>query len=306
LEKVRYLERYAISLYSNSHNIFVVMDERRYVMMRLLTGCDSAEVEVYLERNYMETAMFSGNIARCGIENNGVDRRAGDYYGCFSDRGLQGIIAFYNLGNVVAHFEAAAAVDDFAEIMHQRRFEFLVGLKKIVEPLSLALRPNKEMLGCEESYFFVNQAMKAYSQTALHQIVDVEAVDRSIALSFIVEAYRHGFQRRFNQEMAVKLIEDRGPGEDFVLGVVHNEPVAQAVIQVVTGRIAQIGGVYTNAHHRAKGYCKTLVAELCRRIFEAGKIPTLMVRKDNIPAVKAYHALGFTCYDEYLITKFKV
>ncbi|MBP2638171.1 MAG: FR47-like protein [Firmicutes bacterium] len=275
-------------------------------MMRLLTGCDISEVEVYLERNHMETVFFSGNLARCGIENDGVNRRAGDYYGYFSECGLQGIAAFYNLGNVVTHFEAAAAVDHFAEIMRQRRFEFFVGLKKMVEPLSLALQPHKEILGCEESYFYVNQALQPNSTACLHQIADVADIEQETVLSFIVEAYRQGFQRRFNREMAVKLIEERGPEEDFVFFLINGEPVAQAIIQVVTGRLAQIGGVYTREEYRGKGYCKALVAELCRRIFTAGRIPALLVRQNNIPALKAYHALGFTYYDEYLITKFRV
>lgn len=275
-------------------------------MMRLLTSYDIPEVEVYLERNHMETVFFSGNLARCGIENDGVNRRAGDYYGYFSESGLQGIAAFYNLGNVVAHFENAAAVEHFAEIMRQRRFEFFVGLKKMVEPLSLALQPHKEILGCEESYFYVNQALQPYSLDCMHRIADVEDLEQETALSFVVEAYRQGFQRRFNREMAVKLIKERGPAEDFVFLLINDEPVAQALIQVVTGRIAQIGGVYTREEYRGRGYCKALVAELCRRIFTAGRIPTLLVRQNNFPALKAYQALGFTYYDEYLIAKFRI
>ena len=275
-------------------------------MMRLLTGYDIPEVEVYLERNHMETVFFSGNLARCGIENDGVNRRAGDYYGYFSESGLQGIAAFYNLGNVVVHYEAAEVVEHFAEIMRQRRFEFFVGLKKMVEPLSLALQPYKEILSCEESYFYVNQAPQPYSLDCLHQIADMAAIERESALAFIVETYRQGFQRRFNREMAAKLIEERGPEEDFLFLLINDEPVAQAIIQVVTGRLAQIGGVYTREEYRGRGYCKALVAELCRRICTAGRIPTLLVRQNNIPALKAYHGLGFTYYDEYLITKFRI
>lgn len=275
-------------------------------MIRLLTNCDTSEVNVYLERNYMETVLFTGNIARCGITNDGVNRRAGDYYGYFSEGRLQGILAFYNLGNVTVHFEAEAAIASFAEIIKQRRFEMLVGLKKMVEPLCLALKPAKSVLGCEESYFFVNHSRKPYALTFAHQIADVEAVDQSIALSFIVEAYRQGFRRRFNQELAVKLINEREIAEAFVFLLIDKVPVAQAGIQVVTGRIAQIGGVYTNEHHRGKGYCKALVAELCRRIHTVGKIPTLMVKKNNTPAIRAYLSLGFTYGDEYQIAKFRV
>lgn len=41
--------------------------------------------------------------------------------------------------------------------------------------------------------------------------------------------------------------------------------------------------------------------EICRRIIAKGKLPTLSVKKHNIPAVRAYTALGFENYDDYLI-----
>ena len=275
-------------------------------MIRLLTGGDTPEVNAYLERNYMETAVISGNLARCGIDNDRMSRRAGDYYGYFSAGRLQGILVLFNLGSVVPHFETTAAIGSFVEIMRRRRFEVLVGMKRIVEPLCLALDTYKRVRDCEDSYYLVNYEKKPNPSTCLHQIAAVEAVDRSMALTFIVEAYRQGFKRRFNQELAIKLIEDRGPEEALLFLLVNKVPVAQAIIQVVTGRINQIGGVYTSEHSRGKGYCKALVAELCQRIQCAGKIPTLMVRKDNSPAVRAYQAVGFTYYDEYVIVKFSV
>lgn len=273
-------------------------------MIRLLTSGDLPAVNAYLERNYMETAFLSGNLARYGIENDRLSRRAGDYYGFFSNNGLQGMLTFYNLGSVVPHFETTAAIQSFVILLRQRKFEVLVGMKKIVEPLSLVLNQYKQIQDRDDSYYFVNYARKPFSLSAVHQIADVETLRQSLALNFVVEAYREGFKRRFNSELAARLIEDRGPEEAFIFLLVDGMPAAQAMIQVTTGRIGQIGGVYTSESNRGKGYCKALVAELCRRIHSLGKIPTLMVRKDNSPAIRAYQALGFTCYDEYLIVKY--
>ena len=79
--------------------------------------------------------------------------------------------------------------------------------------------------------------------------------------------------------------------------------VAQAGIQTYTPKINQIGSVYTPEEERGKGYAKAIVSEICKRIIERGKMPTLMVNKDNTPAVRAYNALGFEHYDDYLIVK---
>lgn len=275
-------------------------------MIRLLTGGDMPAVNAYLERNYMETAIFSGNLAKCGIDNDRMSRRAGDYYGYFSEGSLHGILVLYNLGSVIPHFETAAAIAGFVEIMRQRRFEVLAGMKKIVEPLCQVLNSYKKMSDYEDSYYLVNHVTKPYSLSCLHQIAAVEAVDRELALTFIVEAYRQGFKRRFNRDMAAKLIDDRGPEETLNFLLINNVPVAQAIIQVATGRVSQIGGVYTSEQSRGRGYCKALVSELCRRIHAAGKTPALMVRKDNSAAVRAYQAVGFTYYDDYIIVKFVV
>ncbi|SDF56538.1 GNAT family N-acetyltransferase [Sporomusa acidovorans] len=273
-------------------------------MIRLLTSDDLPAVDAYLERNYMETAFLSGNLSRYGIENDRLSRRTGDYYGFFANSELQGMLTFYNLGSVVPHFETTAAIRDFVMLLRQRKFEVLVGMKKIVEPLSLALNQYKQIQDRDDSYYFVNYAGKPFSLPDAHQIADVETIRQSLALNFVVEAYREGFKRRFNSELAARLIEDRGQEEAFIFLLVDGMPAAQAMIQVTTGRIGQIGGVYTSESSRGKGYCKALVAELCRRIYSLGKIPTLMVRKDNSPAIRAYQALGFTYYDEYLIVKY--
>jgi predicted GNAT family acetyltransferase len=179
-------------------------------------------------------------------------------------------------------------------------------MKRVLEPLCKALSRYKRILDCEDSFYFVNYDIKPHTLSCVHRIADVEAVNQPTALAFIVEAYRQGFKRRFNQELAIKLIEDRAHEEAFIFLLINGVPAAQAMIQVATNQISQIGGVYTNESCRGKGYCKALVGELCRRIHSVGKIPTLMVRKDNSPAVRAYQAVGFTYYDEYVIVKFSV
>ncbi len=275
-------------------------------MIKLLTSGDISAVNAYLERNYMETALLSGNLDRCGIENDRMSRRSGDYYGYFDGGRLQGILAFFNLGSVFPHFEVPGAVSGFADIMRLRRFEVLAGMKRIVEPLCQALDQDKKILAYEESYYLVNYELKPYVLSYPRQIADVDTVDPALALTFIVEAYRQGFYRRFNRELAAKLIENSSPGEEFVFLMSEDVPKAQAAIQVAASRVNQIGGVYTSESSRGQGYCKALVSELCRRSKVDGKVPVLMVRKENIPAVRAYEAIGFTYFGDYLIVKFAV
>ena len=81
--------------------------------------------------------------------------------------------------------------------------------------------------------------------------------------------------------------------------------VSHAKIQAYTNTIGQVGAVYTEEEERGKGYGKAVVSEICRRIIARNKIPTLIVRKNNVPAVKAYTALGFEKFDDYLLIKLR-
>lgn len=276
-------------------------------MIRLLTGDDIYEVKKYLERNYLETVLLNGNFERCGIDNDKTSRRGGDYYGYFEEGRLTAILTFFNWGSVIPHFESPRAVHGFAELMCQRRFEVMAGMKHIIEPIKQALGHHKRVLDYEDSYCFINlNRDKASNLSCTGQIAEAGEVERTAALRFVVEAYRQGFMRRFNTELAAKLIDDRGPEEDHIFLLVDGEPKAQAAIQVTTDRINQIGGVYTSQDCRGKGYCKVLVAELCRRIRSYGKLPVLMVRKDNLPAIKSYQSIGFTYLNDYSVVKFLI
>ncbi|MCY6356072.1 GNAT family N-acetyltransferase [Clostridium sp. ZS2-4] len=119
------------------------------------------------------------------------------------------------------------------------------------------------------------------------------------------EANLKGFARKIDTEEASKMLCEKSEEEDWLFLIKDKKIVAQANIQTFTEDINQIGGVYTSEEHRRKGYCKAVVSEICRRILGRDKMPTLMVTKNNTPAVSAYSSLGFTHYDDYLIIQFK-
>ena len=85
---------------------------------------------------------------------------------------------------------------------------------------------------------------------------------------------------------------------------INNKLVAQACVQTFTINTNQIGAVYSLEEERGKGYAKAVVSELCERIISRGKLPTLIVNKQNTPALNAYKALGFEHHSDYLIIKF--
>lgn len=271
-------------------------------MIRVLTQNDRDMVLEYLERNHMETTFLIGNVLEFGMDNDKSKRRCGDYFGYFENEELRGILPFYNLGSCIPHFEAQGAVEEFSKIMIDREFSFLLGMEKVVKPLYERIKAFKNTIEYSEDSYFINNSFKAFEAEGL-EIKGVNEISLENAIEFNMHATREGFGNENTWEDTMKALLQRAPEEDFIFGIVNGKIVAQACIQTFTDKINQIGGVYTLGEERGKGYCKAMISYLCERIVDRGKIPTLMVTKDNTPAVRAYNSVGFEFYDDYLIIK---
>lgn len=272
-------------------------------MIRLLTQWDKEKVMSYIGRNEIETSFLYANVIEFGIDNNPDMRRCGDYYGYFEGEELRGILPFYNLGSCIPHYERIEAVPFFAEIMGKRDFKFLLGMKKVVKPLYEEIKDHKEILEFDESSYFINKSFKPFKLEGVSFIDAVGAADDKI-IDFVLDGRIRGAKQAATREDIIKTLCQRAKEEDYIIAAKDGKMVAQAGIQTYTPQINQIGSVYTPEEERCKGYAKAVVSEICERIIERGKMPTLMVKKDNTPAVRAYNALGFEHYDDYLIVSF--
>lgn len=272
------------------------------MMIRLLTQWDKEKIMNYIGRNEIETSFLYANIIEFGIDNNPDMRRCGDYYGFFEGEELRGILPFYNLGSCIPHFERIEAVPLFAETMRKRDFKFLLGMRKVVKPLYDEIKDYKNVLEWDESSYFINKNFKPFTLEGVSFIDAVGATDDKI-VDFVLEGRVKGFNQSTTREEIIKTLSQRAKEEDFIIAEKDGKMVAQAGIHTYTPKINQIGSVYTRSEERGKGYAKAVVSEICERIIGRGKMPTLMVVKDNIPAVKAYNALGFEHYDDYLIVR---
>lgn len=271
-------------------------------MFRLLNDLDRSMIFEYLNRYEEEADFLIGSALQFGITNMSGILRCGDYFGYFEDNDLKGIIVFYNLGSCIPHYETSGALPYFYQLMLARRFTMLLGADRLVRPLFEALRHHRYVRDFEECRYCVNSSFKPYiiEGAVFH---DVTGDSGEAAVSFVRNAYLMGFRAERTLQDTRILLSQKSEEEDFILLSVNNKLVAQACIQTFTGGTSQIGAVYTLEEERGKGYAKAVVSELCRRIIEKGKLPTLVVNKYNTPALSAYKALGFEERDDYLIIR---
>lgn len=272
-------------------------------MIRLLENTDIKIILEYLKRNEIETSFLYANVMEFGVDNKKDIRRCADYYGYFDGEKLKGILPFYNLGSCIPHYEVEDAIPLFTKLMKDRNFEFLLGMRKVVKPLYEAIKDSKKVQSCDESFYFINKNLKPFTLDGINFINANISNDKII--NFILDGRKNGFNQPATFEDVRKSLLERGEEEEFIILVKDGIMVSEACVQTYTPKINQIGSVYTVEKERGKGYCKAVVSEMCRRIIAKGKLPALSVKKNNIPAVKAYTALGFEHYDDYLIVRFK-
>lgn len=271
-------------------------------MIRLLKESDRKIIENYLERNHLETTYLIGNI-EFGIDNNKEVRRCADYFGYFEEDKLKGIIPFYNLGSCIPHYESKGAVPHFVDLIKEKDVSVLIGMSSIIKPLYDEIKGYKNIKNYSESCYLINNELKAVNiDGAIYK--DIRGSKDEDILQFVIRARKEGFNFDIDRETLIKSLKDSGPEDDYILMIKDNKMVALACVQTATSKINQIGGVITVIEERGKGYCKAVVSELTRRIIARNKIPTLWVKKDNIPAYRAYKALGYEDYDEYLMIEF--
>lgn len=272
-------------------------------MLRQLNEWDKSVLFDYLLRNEEEAAFIIGNAEQSGIMNRYSILRCGDYFGYFKGNTLQGVIVFYNAGSCFTHYEAFEAVPYFSRLMIMRRFNMLLGVERIIRPLFEAIRNYKAIRGFEECGYYVNYDLKPFKLEG-SDFIDVSKDNSLDILNFVRSAYLIGFDAERTLEGTKLLLSQKSEEEEFIILSVDNKLVAQACIQAVTLNTNQVGAVYTLKEERGKGYGKAVVSELCDRIIKRGKLPTLIVNKQNIPALNAYKALGFEERGDYLIIRF--
>jgi predicted GNAT family acetyltransferase len=69
--------------------------------------------------------------------------------------------------------------------------------------------------------------------------------------------------------------------------------VALAKLDLELQSLMEIGGVYTFPEFRKQGFGAGIVRDIAARIRQLGKVPTLQVDEQNLPALQLYEKAGW-------------
>jgi GNAT superfamily N-acetyltransferase len=74
---------------------------------------------------------------------------------------------------------------------------------------------------------------------------------------------------------------------------VDQQVVAVAKVDLELAQLSEIGGVFTFPEFRKQGFGGRIVRDIAARIRQTGKVPTLQVDEQNVPALNLYQAAGW-------------
>jgi predicted GNAT family acetyltransferase len=280
------------------------------MMIRQLHPGDEAVLEAFLLPR-LETSMFLiSNMRESGLDYDG-ERFTGDYVAAFEDGRMTAVMAHFWNGIVIT--QAPVHLDALwrETLMASRR-----PLKGIIGPHE-QVRVLKNMLSLESVALQLDRREILYS-LALDALVVPEALrtrqvtGRRVELRDVdtLARWRVGYEvEALGEEeteqlwaneraMAKRVVDD---GNTWILEA-HGQPVATSAFNSRIAEAVQIGGVWTPPEFRRRGYARCVVAQsLLDARAEGVQKAILFTDEDNIPAQKAYTALGFRHISDYYL-----
>jgi RimJ/RimL family protein N-acetyltransferase len=277
----------------------MVMEKPR---IRVLQPGDEGALEAFLLPRIASSMFLLGNMRAAGLEDKGEPYQ-GTYAGVFSEGKIVSVVAHY--WNDALVFQAPVHVDELwrkAVEVSGRPIGGLIGPDKQVDAV-------KNGLDIGESRIQLDETERLYT-LALDELVvpDVLASGEAVArqaqrsdLAFLVAwrvAYsaetlgesETGGARERTRSTVERLIRQ---GHTWVLEV-EGEPVACSSFNTATEEAVQVGGVWTPLDMRSRGYGRAVVAaSLLDARADGVTTAVLFTGEENIPAQRAYAALGF-------------
>lgn len=278
------------------------------MLVRQLHPGDEEKLEAFLVQ-YIDSSMFlRGNMRVAGLIDDG-SRYGGAYVAAFEDDRIIGVAAHYQIGNVIVQLpvrndevlrrtvelsgrevtgflgpydQIVAACEALAFDRSTARYDsrqglYALALNKLNVPDALAEHRVSARLFEPDDF---DTLIEWYLQYVLELSGEAETPK-------VRQRWRDGVQRMHDEKRAWVLIDD-------------DELVASTAFNSALPDIVQIGGVFTPTDKRSRGYAKCAVAASLIEARDNGvERAVLFTGEDNVPAIRAYEALGFEKVGDY-------
>lgn len=200
------------------------------------------------------------------------------------------------------------AIPDLVAILDGRYIRFASGIEPQVWAVVNQLAPER-LEHYEQSY--VSRVMAAaFNRSTLHRSpgrirrATLHDLEPLAALHVAAPDQFNSFDLTTRRRLIRGALTD-GWRRLYLAETPGGEVVASAQSQAEGTEMAVVGGVVTHPDWRGLGYGTAVTAHLTAALLDDGLTPYLYYRRDNLPAQRAYHAIGYEDLDDVLLVKVK-
>ena len=286
--------------------------------IRVLRPGDEPRLETFLGPRLESSLFLLSNSRRAGLEDRGEPFQ-GTYYAAVrppaadgtADAEIAGVIAHYWQGNLV--LQAAGHLEALLEAASKRVRRPIRGL---LGPAAQVARA-RELLGWSDDQLQFDEQEGLYALSLAELAVpealgagrvrgrrieprDLETV-AAWRLGYHLEALGSKDTPELREQCRAEMAGSLERGDSWVLED-GGEQVAMTSFNATLDEAVQVGGVWTPAEGRGRGYGRAAVAVSLLDARDQGvERAILFTGDDNLPAIRAYAALGFRRIGDYRI-----
>jgi RimJ/RimL family protein N-acetyltransferase len=276
--------------------------------IRILQTGDEAALEAFLLPRVADSMFLIGNMRTAGLVDGGRPYE-GTYAAAFERGQIVSVAAHYWNGNLIfqapLHLEALARA---AVAASGRPLQGLIGPQEQVGAAKAALGVADDAAQMDESEGLYRLALAGLivppvlgSGRARGRRIeprDLDLVSRW-RVQFCIESLGDEDSPQLYERCRASLERSLAQGWTWILEW-DGQPVASSSFNTAIREAVQIGGVWTPPELRQRGYGRAVVAaSLLDARAEGVGTSILFTGQDNIPAQKAYRALGFGLIGNY-------
>lgn len=279
--------------------------------LKILKLGDEAQLEAFLLPRIESSMFLLGNMRMAGLVDNGRHLQ-GTYAAAFEQDKIIGVVAHYWNGNLIlqAPLDLVGRLVETAVSASNRPIHGFLGSQSQVETAvnHLQIKSTAIQLDDKEKlYSLPLENLRVPSKLATGQWrgrpvqpADLELIVRW-RLGYAVETMGESDSPELRERLKESVKKYQKLGRIWVLED-GGQPVAMSAFNATSKEAVQVGGVWTPPEFRSKGYGRCAVAvSLLDARDEGVETAVLFTGEDNIPAQKAYEALGFHHIGDYRI-----
>ncbi len=284
-------------------------------MIRILQPGDEALLEAFLQPHIESSLFLVGNLRAAGLVDNGRSYQ-GTYAAVFEQDRIVGAAALFWNGSLILQtpLELQDGLLETAVHAAQRPIKRILGPQQQVQAAleQLNITPTALQLDEPENLYSLRladlqlpgQLRSGQWQGRRVQSEDIELMTRwrvGYALEALGETESSELWRQMRAGVEKYLLR----GDSWILED-NGQAVSTSSFNTSTAEIVQVGGVWTPPELRSRGYGRAVVAASLLAVQAQGvHSAVLFTGEDNIPAQKAYTALGFRHIGDYRIALLK-